>query len=201
MSFTVLKNSGFVGALSQVKDKNPRAVWISNKSCAGAGVPEIVTWLEEGKNLPGVFLTGTAKHLKPYLRDLLRSGAGNTDCAAVTLAIAGWTLPARLQNGVPLRHVLIGSASLNQDIKGAGQVHAEDIATNIVIDALPAVLTHYQWPGATLTSLDVLIYEIKTNGSDFVPCGACQRTLTAKLQPYKAQIGTVSMLGAGLDLG
>lgn len=205
MTYQALINGGFRSGIVEQSAKNPRAIWIGNDSCDPVGVPDVSAWLVDYSSLGEIFNRATAAKVKPYIGDLLRGGRGNTDAAAVTLAIAGWTLPQRLVGGghdQGSRKVLVGSGSLNRDIN-RGQVHAEHITTALVVDALDDVLAHYGWRGATLQSLEFMIYTGKwQSGSvkDFLPCPSCQRTIKATLQPHKAVVGNIYMLGNGVTL-
>ena len=205
MTYATLMNGGFVKGLVEQRRKNPRSIWVSNNSCETVAAPDVTSWLTNYRSLQRLFTQGTAASVKPYIKDLLSSGRGNDDAAAVTVAIAGWTLPAHLRTGghdVGKRHVLVASASLNQDIN-RGQVHAEHISTGVVLGALDDVRAHYEWGAATMDTLEVLIYTGKWKArevTDFLPCGSCQRTLKDVLQPYAAQIESVWSLGKGIEL-
>jgi len=197
-----LKDDSFSTDLEIVQEKNPRAIWIKNKSCDAIATPDIVTWLRTHQSLNRLFVNGTAGLIKPYISDLLSNGKGNTDAAAITLMIAGYTLtnipyaPPLVGGGFDLgaRNILIGTASLNQDVTNAGQVHAENISTSLITELLATdrIQRHYNWGNqATLSSLHVLIYTGKNAGrvTDFHPCGSCKTTLGNLLRPYKDMIG------------
>lgn len=199
--YDVLVQGGFIGALTELRRKNPRAIWIDNASCAQVATPDLVSWLLVHKNLEGIFVRGAATFLKPYARSLLDGGKGVSDAAAITLVIAEWKIvlpPGNHGLDVGRRRVLVGTGSLNQDVAKRGQVHAEHITTEVVLSRLDDVAAHYRWHGAQLREINALVYTGKRKANsvaDFSPCASCDKTVRGAFGAYGDKVKKVVWLG------